>query len=165
VSASPSASSAHLDWIIASEFYDGALAGVGQRSGDQVVVWFRAVAWDDEQWRRVFAVTPVDPKRIADLSGALEKLESRRTPFWFPGPNTTTSVIAEHWRAIAEEAFLSKQWYLVEAHEMIESSIQRLLAPSEVETLVDLLRSGAVRSAGGESLIDDLLIQLDRPPD
>lgn len=43
---------AYLRWIIASEYYDGAMAGIGERVADGATVWFRAVAWDGEQWRR-----------------------------------------------------------------------------------------------------------------
>jgi len=39
---------AYLRWIVASEYYDGAMAGIGERATDSATVWFRVVAWDDE---------------------------------------------------------------------------------------------------------------------
>jgi hypothetical protein len=40
------------EWVIAYDYYDGPLAGIGLRSKSRTFLFFKAVAWDEEHWKR-----------------------------------------------------------------------------------------------------------------
>jgi hypothetical protein len=152
--------SAYLRWIVASEYYDGAMAGVGERVTDGAAVWFRAVAWDHEQWQRVFAVTVVEPVLVERLIRDLEKVDQRRTPFWLPGPTSATPDVQMDWGDIADAALRSERWWLVEAHDLIEASTERQAMPADVPRLAANVRAGTVLGVSGPSLMDSVLQQI-----
>lgn len=149
-----------LRWIIASEYYDGAMAGIGERSTDGATVWFRTVAWDDEQWQRVFAIAAVEPPLGQSLIRELEKVEKRQSPFWLPGPSSATPEAQVAWDAIVDAALRADRWWLVEAHDLLEASTERLATPSEAGPLTAALRAGSVLTLPGPVLIDDFMRQI-----
>jgi hypothetical protein len=151
---------AYLRWIVASEYYDGAIAGIGQRSADGATVWFRVVAWDEEQWRRVFAVTAVAPSRAEELVRDLEKAEPRKVPFWLPGPTSVTPETKKGWGEVADAAARSGSWHLVEAHDLNEPYAERLVPAADVSRLIAGIRAGSVLAVRGSSLTDDFLHQV-----
>jgi hypothetical protein len=151
---------AYLRWIIASEYYDGAMAGIGERAVDGAIVWFRVVAWDDELWRRVFAVTAVETSQAMQLVQDLEKAEPRKMPFWLPGPTSVTPDTQKGWDEIADAAIRSNSWRLVEAHELDKPSIECIVPAAVVPHLIAGVRAGSVLDARGPSLTDDYLQQV-----
>lgn len=153
---------AYLRWIIVSDYYDGATAGIGKRTADGAIVWFRVVAWDEEQWRRVFAVTVVDSVRVAQLVRDLEQVEPRNSPYWLPGPASVTPEIKEGWGQILEAATRSDTWWLVEAHDLNELSAERFVAAADVPRVVEGIRAGSVLAVRGASLTDDFLQRIAR---
>jgi hypothetical protein len=155
-----SGASAYLRWIIASEYYDGATAGIGERAADGAAVWFRVVAWDEEQWQRVFAVTALEPSRAEQLVRELEKAEPRKVPFWLPGPMSVTPETKKDWGEIADAAIRSDSWRLVEAHDLNEPSAERLVSAADVPRLTASVRAGSILAARGPSLTDDFLRQV-----
>ena len=151
----------YLRWIIASDYYDGAMSGVGERSSDGAVVWFRAIAWDDEQWQRVFAVAVVAPALVQRLVTELEKAGPRQLPFWLPGPSPAIPDAEAAWRAVADAALLTDQWRLVEAHDLLEPCSESLADdPFEAAKLADAVRYGSVLTVSTVPLIDALLRQI-----
>lgn len=136
------------------------MAGVGERVTDGATVWFRAVAWDHEQWQRVFAVTIVEAAHVARLIQDLEKVEQRRTPFWLPGPASAKSEVQKDWNDIADAALRSERWWLVETHDLIEASKERQAMPTDVPQLAANIRAGTVLGVSGPSLMDGVLQQI-----
>lgn len=157
MSAQKSVADAYLHWIIASEYYDGAMVGVGERAADGATVWFRVVAWDDEQWRRVFAVVTIEPSLSNRLVRSLENGESRKTPFWLPGIASATPEITKCWSEIADVATRSESWRLVEAHDLNEPYAERTVMPADISHVVAGVRAGSVLAVGGPSLTDSYL--------
>jgi hypothetical protein len=160
MSAHKSGTAAYLRWIIASEYYDGSVAGIGERAADGAAVWFRAVGWDDEQWRRVFAVTTVEPSLSERLVQNLEKVEPRKMPFWLPGPDSATPDVKKIWDEIVGAAASSDRWSLVEAHDLNEESVEHPVTPADVSQLVAAVRAGAVFEVRAASLTDGVLEQI-----
>ena len=119
-----------------------------------------AVAWDQEMWCRVFAVTTVEPRLSDRLLAKLEKVEPRKTPFWVPGPSTFTPAIENDWREIENAAVRSSTWWLVEAHSPVEPAMQRPLDSLDAEAVLAEVRAKLVSDVTGESLTDRLLEQL-----
>ncbi len=150
----------YLRWIIASEYYDGATVGIGERAIDGVAVWFRVVAWDDELWQRVFATTPVELSLAEQLVLELEKTESRKSPLWLPGPPSVTPGTKKGWSEIADAATRSETWRLVEAHDLNEPSAERSVMRADVPRVLACVRAGSVLGANGPSLTDSFLQQI-----
>lgn len=147
---------AYLRWIVANEYYDGAMAGVGERVLDGAAVWFRVVAWDAELWQRVFAVTVVDSDLVQQLIQDLEGIEHRRSPFWLPGPATATRALNKVWNGIEDSALRSERWWLIEGHDLLASN-ERQVTPTDAAMLVASIRAGTVLDVSGPSMIDSLL--------
>lgn len=147
----------YLRWIVACDYYDGAMTGIGERTADGILVWFTVVAWDEEQWLRVFAITTVDPECVGRLISELERVELRRLPFWLPGPASATPVAKDIWSQLANEAIRSDRWWLVEAHDLNEVPTQILVPTSGVPRLVASVRGGSVLTVRGSSITDELL--------
>lgn len=159
----PVGASSYLRWVIASEYYDGAMAGVGERMSDGSIVWFRVVAWDDEQWRRVLAVTCVDQKLVSILRQRLESIESGRLPFWFPGPSADTPDVRAAWAEIIDSAMHSSAWWFVEAHDLLDAGEEHKVAPPNVPRVVANVRSATVLVVAGSALKDAFLRQIEKP--
>jgi len=151
---------AYLRWLVASEYFDGAMAGIGERAVDGATVWFRVVAWDDEQWQRVFAVSTIEPSLSEQLVRNLEKAEPRKVPFWLPSVQSVTPETVANWGEIVETAVRSETWRLVEAHDLNEPSVERVVGPSDVSRVVAVLRAESVFAASGSSLTDKFLQQI-----
>ncbi len=151
---------AYLRWIIASEYYDGATVGIGERAADGATVWFRVVAWDEEQWLRVFAVTAVEPSRAGQLVRDLENAEPRKAPFWLSGPTSVTPETKKGWSDIADAAARSENWRLVEAHDLNEPAAERFMNPADIPRVLAGVRAGSVLEVNGPSLTDSFLQQV-----
>jgi hypothetical protein len=151
---------AFLRWIIASEYYDGAIAGIGERATDCAAVWFRVVAWDEAQWRRVFAVATVEASLSKRLIQNLAKVEPRKAPFWLPGTSSATPEIKKDWDEIADAAARSATWRLVEAHDLNERSVERSVMPGDVPRVLGSIRAGSVLAVSGPSLTNRFLEQI-----
>jgi hypothetical protein len=151
---------AYLRWIIASEYYDGSMAGIGERVADGAVVWFRVVAWDEEQWRRVFAVTAIESSLSERLVQDLEKVEPRKMPFWLPGPTSATPDVKKGWDKIVDAAVGSARWSLVEAHDLNETSTEHSATAADVPRVVAAVRAGSVLEVRGSLLTDSFLQQI-----
>ena len=148
---------AYLRWIIASEYYDGAMAGIGERAADGAPVWFRVVAWDEEQWLRVFAVAAVAASLTQCLVHNLEKVEPRKEPFWLPGVHSVTGETRRGWGEIARAAARAKNWWLVEAHDLGDPAGERPVLASDIPRVVAGVRTERVLAVTGPSLVDSFL--------
>jgi hypothetical protein len=144
----------YLRWLVAREYYDGAMSGVGERTADGAIVWFRAVAWDLEQWQRVFAVTVIDRVLVERLVDGLERLDQRRAPFWLPGPGAATPDVEGNWKDVEGAAQGSPEWWLVEAHDLIEPSRERHVIAGDIPSLVENIRAGTLLSVSGPPLLE-----------
>jgi len=148
---------AYLRRVIASEYHDGAMAGIGERATDGAIVWFRVVAWDDEQWVRLFAVATIDPLLEARLVQNLEKFELRKMPFWLPGSETDTPDVKRAWVDIENAALRSDRWTLVEAHDVDEDSTEHPVEPADIFALLEVIRAASVLELRGPLLMDRFL--------
>lgn len=158
--------SPYLHWIIADDYYDGAVSGIGRRRSDNEFIWFRVVAWDDEQWQRVFAVTTIDPAIAGKLIDSLEKVEARRRPFWLPGPASDTPENNMLWGQVLHDALQGEKWWLVETHDLIDSSLGKFIPISKdyISDVIEKIRSNSIADVFGASLIDEFLIHLHQRP-
>jgi len=134
----------YLHWLVANDYYDGEVAGVGLRASDGSHVWFCAIAWDSEQWQRVFAVARVEKNLVDKLVAELESVENRRVPFWAPGRATGTPEAQDLWREVINAALDAVDWRLVEGHSLLEETTELVLESQEVPGIVRAARSGAL---------------------
>jgi hypothetical protein len=100
------------------EYFDGPMEGVAVRRSNRTAVFFRIVAWDDEYWERVFAVTEISLTSIAQLRLALNERESADELVAMQGAMTPDAELA--WDDIQVEASLSSEWSLIESHDLID---------------------------------------------
>jgi hypothetical protein len=147
----------YLLWIVASEYYDGEMSGVGLRASDGAHVWFRTLAWDSEQWQRVFAIARVEKPLIDRLLVELEKTEPRRSPFWLPGPTSGTLAVQTIWNDIANAALNTRDWQMAEGRSLVEPVTERSVDTGDVPYVIRAIRSEAVTTEMGPSLIDNVL--------
>lgn len=132
------------DWVIAREYYDGPVAGIGLRARDQVIIFFRAVAWDKEQWNRVFATSPARKDTVARLQVALTKIETPKVPFWLPGPATNTTEVAAAWDLVLANASESREWCFIESHDLLEAANEGAVPSELVARVVQLVNQRSV---------------------
>ncbi len=147
-------------WVIAREYYDGPMAGIGLRARDQARIFFRVVAWDSEQWNRVFAITPVREDAVESLRTALTRIEKAKEPFWLPGPATYAAEVTSAWDAVFADAYESDNWTLVESHDLLDAANETTLPGELALRVVRLAQQGSVRGIDGVPLIPPFLDQL-----
>jgi len=148
-------------WVIAFEYYDGPMAGIGLRNRDRMNVFFRAIGWDEEQWNRVFAVTPVRGDSVESLRSALIRIEVPKEPFWLPSSATNTPEVTSAWEALLADTRESKAWSLVESHNLLSTANETVLPSELVSAVTQLVAKGLVRDiAGAAPLVPALLDQL-----
>jgi hypothetical protein len=69
--------------VLALGYSDGPTEGfVHAASGS--CFFFKVIAWDRDQDRRLFALASVDPNLVIELEHVLQKRERLRTPIWAP---------------------------------------------------------------------------------
>lgn len=148
------------EWIIAREYYDGPMSGVAMRAADRAMIFFRAVAWDCEQWNRVFATTRVGEDAVEHLRTMLTKIETPKEPFWLPGPATNMSDVLSAWNAIFTNAGESGCWSLVESHDLL-SATDEVALPADLSTgVLQLVRQGSAKRIVHAPLLPLFLDQL-----
>jgi hypothetical protein len=150
-------------WVIAREYYDGPMAGIGLRARDQMKIFFRAVAWDSEQWNRLFVITPVRAGAVEHLRTVLTKIEKPKEPFWLPGAATSTPEVAWAWDAVLADAYESRQWSLAESHDLLDAAKEMILPPELASGVVRLVQQGSVRDIDNAALLPPFLDQLFGP--
>lgn len=147
-------------WVIAREFYDGPMTGIGLRARDRTKIFFRSVAWDSEQWIRVFAISPVKEGTVDSLQHALTAVEQSKKPFWFPGPATNTTEIVSAWDAVLTDAYESSTWSLVQSHDLLDAANEVILPAELVPEVIRLVQQGSVKEVDGKPLLSTFLDQL-----
>lgn len=147
-------------WIIAREYYDGPIAGVGLRTRGQVKIFFRTIAWDSEQWNRVFAITPVQDSKVERLRAALAKIEAPKEPFWLPSQATNTPEVLSAWDALLADVRESTNWSLVESHDLLDASDEAAQPVDLAAAIAELVTQGAIRDVDGVPLLAMFLEQL-----
>jgi hypothetical protein len=152
--------SGFCEWVIADEYCDGPMSGIGLRFQDQKTVLFKVVGWDSEQWQRVFAVAPVPEKLIDQLCSMLEKLEPRRRPFWLPGPATNQPEINAVWQAALTDALHDGAWILVESHDLLESSAVKTLSSEQRAVVSTLVEKKVVKDLAGASILQSFVDEM-----
>lgn len=153
-------SSSYLQWIIASRYYDGVMEGIGERTSDGDIVWFKAVAWDEEQWQRVFVVARVESSLARELVSLLESVEPPRSPFWLPGAATGIPPIQNLWDKILVSALATHEWHVVEAHDPLGPFSERLADTAMKTRLSELVGSDAFVELRGTDILELFLRQL-----
>jgi hypothetical protein len=147
-------------WVIALEYYDGPMTGIALRDRDQMKIFFRAVAWDSEQWDRVFAITPVRDNLVERLRGALAKIEAPKEPFWLPSPATNTPEVTSAWEAVVADAHESNDWSLVESHDLLGAASETALPTELSASVARLVLQGTVRDVDRAPMLPVFLDQL-----
>ncbi len=147
-------------WVIAKDYYDGAMSGIALQTRDDVLIFFRVVGWDTEQWGRVFAITVVDNALGERLRALLAKLEPQREPFWLPGPQSTTPEVTTAWEDMLRAALETHQWRLVECHDLLGAVAEKMLPPAEAKCVAEMVRHEAVMDLQASPLLDEFLRQL-----
>jgi hypothetical protein len=147
-------------WVIAKDYNDGAVSGVGLRAYDEQPVLFRVVAWDSEQWERVFAVTEASRVLTTQLEEALTKSEPRRVPFWLPGPQSVTAESMATWGDIFASSLLVGTWQLVRGHDLLDTVAETPLPSESTKVVSDMVRRGDVMDLESVELLAELLQRL-----
>jgi hypothetical protein len=156
------ASGSFCSWVIAREYYDGPIEGIGLRARDQATVFFRAVAWDGEQWSRVFAVATVRPDLVDRLRAQLSADEEPKEPFWLPGRATDADGVLAAWEAVRADAQQEKRWSLVESHDLVDV-VQEMVVPNELILAVDrLVADEHPKDIDGGPMLSSLIRELRR---
>jgi hypothetical protein len=71
--------------ILATDYYDGATEGFVVQPADAGVKYFRLIAWDSEQDRRLFVIADVDSKELSRLEDLLKASgQSPKEQTWLP---------------------------------------------------------------------------------
>jgi hypothetical protein len=141
------------EWVIAYDYYDGPLAGIGLRSKSRTFLFFKAVAWDEEHWKRVFSVTDLQSEVALGLLAALEKFEPRKEPFWFPSGMTHQTEVSSAWEAVRTAALDSKKWALVESHNLLDAAEELPLSADEGLAVVSVIRGNSLKDISGDMLL------------
>lgn len=149
--------SAFFEWVIAKEYHDGPMSGIGLRSHDRKIVFFAVVGWDAEQWQRVFAVAPINEHIAHQLCSMLEKLEQRRLPFWLPGPATNLSEVSTIWQAALTEALSIGRWVLVESHDLLDVVNEEVLSKAQSAAVSSLVENNAIRDIHSNDLLQSFI--------
>lgn len=145
-------------WVIAMKYYDGAVSGVGLRNGDDSLIFFQAVAWDSEQWDRIFVICPIAERLVSTLRDELEKAEPARVNFWLPGPASNTPGVLKAWSDIVSAAIASgDKWCIVETHDLLQAAIESPLSSRGLERARELVRKDVVLDIVGEPLLEGFL--------
>jgi hypothetical protein len=147
-------------WVIAREYYDGPIAGVASRTRGQGKIFFRSIAWDSEQWNRVFAITPVQDSKVERLRAALTKIEEPKEPFWLPSEATNTPEVLSAWDAVLADVRKSTSWSLVESHDLLDARSEAAQPADLATAIAELVTQGAIRDIDGAPLLTVFLDQL-----
>ncbi len=147
----------YLKWIVASKYYDGVMERVGERTADGATVWFRALAWDDEQWRRVFAVAVIGSSLTRELLREIEKVERPRSPFWLPGASVEVPTVQNAWDEIVASALDALEWSLVEAHDLLEPATEHALSTFDRSRISKMVSSNEFFEFSGCQLTAQVL--------
>src|SRR5262245_33545868 len=150
----------YCTWVIAHDYYDGAIDGVGLRNRDRTTVYFRAVAWDDDEWFRVFAVTPVSDAVVGRFRAVLARIAAPEEPFWLPGPGADKPEVNFAWKAVLAEAHASGDWRLIECRSPVDPA-RETAAPAELSAAVGrMVQRGMINDIDDPPLLPVFLDQL-----
>jgi len=147
----------YLKWIVASKYYDGVMEGVGERTADGATVWFRALAWDDDQWRRVFAVAVIGSSLTRELLREIDKVEKPRSPFRLPGASAEIPTVQNAWDEIVASALDAHEWSLVEAHDLLEPATEHALSKVARSRISEMVSSNDFFEYSGCQLTEQVL--------
>jgi len=147
-------------WVIAKEYYDGPMSGVAWRVRDDALIFFQVVAWDAEQWERVFAIAPTSTSAVEQLRTALNTVELQREPFWFPGPQAHTPEVSAAWEGIVREAVDAQDWQVVESHDLLGVVTEMSLSRHESSTIGDFVRRAVILDVPHAPLLEAFMRQL-----
>ena len=160
MTAEDSSTTPFCTWVIALEYFDGPIAGIGLRHRDQASIYFRAVAWDDDEWFRVFATAPAGDDGVARLRAALARVEAPQTPFWLPSGGTDTPDVTSAWAHVSAGVQTSSAWSLVESRDLLAAA-RETLVPAELTAAVGrLVKQGTILDVDGDPLLPAFLDQL-----
>jgi hypothetical protein len=143
--------------IIVLEYYDGPMTGVGFLA-DGSGIYFRLVAWDEEQWQRIFAVASVPEKYIQNIWDAFSTVEIPRKPIWCPasdGDNSIRQIIEQAILAVEAVAAQAKSLLLVESRSLVGKSSAVPLTELEIKKVRELLRQNRVLDLHSSSITQE----------
>lgn len=145
--------------VIVFEYYDGPMIGIGSLK-DGSYVYFQVVAWDDEQWVRLYA-TMIVPIALADIvKNAFSIIESPREPVWCPSHDGNHKAQSEIEKAISEiYSFVQTgiDWRLVESHNLTDSSVLTTLNDSDVRKIKRCVDSRKVFDLRSGDLLEEFM--------
>ena len=132
--------------MLAFDFHDGVIEGVGRNLMDESEAYFTMLAWDDAQDVRVFAVVPLACgtfDRLIELVAEFEAPPRRET--WMPRPYPIAEldrIIAAARARIPEAAMLVQAMHITDhptAKRKVEPTdrvrIERILSTRSFDTL------------------------------
>lgn len=149
-------------WVIARDYYDGMVSGIGLRSRDNQPVFFRVVAWDTEGWERIFAVTPVSQSTVEHFRALLSQCETQKEPFWLIPAAAATADVSAAWDGLRRAALANHDWQLAEGHDLLEIVHTIGLDSFDARRVAELVRQEAVIDLGTPPLVDEFLRRIRR---
>lgn len=148
--------------LVALEYYDGPMSGVGFLP-DGSAIYFQAVAWDEEQWHRVYAAASVPVSIAAAVRDAFSKIEELREPIWCPGRGSDVSAQVLVDKSIADvmsAANSAQRWWVIGSHNLVEKSTATELSNSDASKLRAHVESRRIVDVQDEQSLDDFLDRL-----
>jgi len=149
--------SSYCKWVIAKDYYDGPVSGIGLLARSNGEVFFRVVGWDPEQWDRVFAITTASREAVEVLRSCLTRIEPAREPFWLPGRETNTPEAIAAWRDLLSSALSAPEWTLVESHDLQEAINERRVFGAEARRVAEMVRREEILELRSAAILDELV--------
>src|SRR5882762_985473 len=154
--------------LLAVEYYDGPTAGI---AFDAVgaSVYFKLVAWDEDQWKRIFAVTEIKRELALQVWTCFENIETPRVPIWVP--NRSTNVKAEE---VVDQMLLSvapavesrESWYIYESHDVVTGHPRyAVLSERQTSKVISLMRATRVLKLSSRRMIETFLEEIETVDD
>lgn len=154
--------------LLAVEYYDGPTAGIAFDSVG-ASVYFKLVAWDEDQWKRIFAVTEIERELALQVWTCFENVETPRVPIWVP--NRSTNVKAEEvvdrmLLRVAPAVDSRAHWYIYESHNLVTGHSRHVvLSERQAAKVASLMRSNRVLKLSSSRMIETFLEEIETVDD
>ena len=154
--------------LLAVEYYDGPSAGI---AFDAVgaSVYFKLVAWDEDQWERIFAVTEIESERALQVWTCFENVETPRVPIWVPNRGTDAKaeeVVDQMLLSVVPAVDSRAHWYIYESHDLVTGHPRHVvLSERQAARVVSLMRSNRVLLLSPSRMIETFLEEIETVDD
>lgn len=144
------------------EYYDGPVEGIGLlKTGS--FVYFKLIAWDKDQWQRVFAVTSIPQELFRAVWDGFSCIEEPKTPIWCPTGDSKSEEntrIAQDIEKIRISAKNSEGWFLVESHDLIGKSVTADISSNEKNKINRFFESNGILDTNTAPIIHQAITML-----